>query len=64
MEPARLMGGTRREGWAAVRTLLRVVALALAVRSHGAAPGKDSDRCFPARADHFLHWLQTGENRG
>ena len=42
--------------------LIRLAALALAVWSHGPAAGKESDRCFPARADHFLRWVRTGAN--
>lgn len=44
--------------------LIRVEALRLAIESHGAAPGKDSDRCFTARAAHFLDFiLRFSEDR-
>lgn len=40
----------------------RTAALALAVWSHGPQTGKAADRCYPARADHFLRWIRTGDN--
>lgn len=40
----------------------RTVALALAVWSHGPVAGVESDRCYPARARHFLRYIATGEN--
>lgn len=40
----------------------RTVALALAVWSHGPVAGVESDRCYPARARHFLWYMRTGEN--
>lgn len=43
--------------------LARTLALALAVWSHGPVSGVESDRCFPARAKHFLGYIRTGENR-
>jgi hypothetical protein len=42
--------------------LARTVALTLAVWSHGPEAGIESDRCYPARARHFLRYLRTGEN--
>jgi len=41
--------------------LLRIVALALAVWSHGKAEGKARDDCFPARARRFLEFIEKGE---
>lgn len=40
---------------------IRVVALGLAIESHGESPGADSDRCFTARAKHFEKYLTTGK---
>lgn len=40
----------------------RTVALALAIWSHGPATGAESDRCYPARAKHFLRYICTGRN--
>ena len=37
--------------------VIRAVSLALAVWSHGPKAGKDSDRCFPARARVFARYL-------
>lgn len=39
-------------------TLIRAVALGLAVASHGAVPGKDADGCFVARAEVFEEYLR------
>lgn len=36
----------------------RTVALGLAIWSHGPAPGKSSDGCFPARARAFERYLR------
>lgn len=47
--------------WTIPPLVVRAIALALAVASHGAAPGKESDRCFPARAREFERYL-TGED--
>lgn len=41
----------------------RTLALALAVWSHGPAAGVEADRCYPARAKHFLRYIRHGENR-
>jgi hypothetical protein len=40
----------------------RAIALTLAIWSHGPKTGAPADRCFPARADHFLRYLSTGRN--
>lgn len=40
----------------------RTVALILAIWSHGPRAGAPADRCYPARADHFLRWIRTGDN--
>lgn len=45
-----------------VGKLARTAALALAVWSHGPQPGKNADRCFPARAAHFLRYMRFGAN--
>lgn len=41
--------------------ILRVVALSLAVWSHGPQAGHQHDDCFPARAKRFLKYLLAGE---
>lgn len=38
--------------------MIRAIALALAVRSHGPEPGEESDSCFPARARAFETYLR------
>ena len=55
-----------REHIAALRDVvsdedLRRAALYYAIVSHGEAPGKESDRCFIARAKVFEDYLRDGE---
>lgn len=41
-------------------TELRLRCLEAASASHGPAPGESSDRCFTARAEHFVAWVYGG----
>lgn len=35
----------------------RMIALDMAIQSHGPAAGEAKDQCFTARAEHFLRFL-------